>query len=199
MKVSWKVSSRLDRLLFTIQKYVAKEYMEVGYGKFGNLARLVFGKATAILEDLHDMLEPDTWADEFSFLRVNAPSDMTPVAVEAMVRDVAEVIRVIVTKVISGYVRRVTSRLGGDPYALLWIAYKLPTEACPKRLELAARLLATPDCMLHQTARKCKHQFSVELGFIVETGGKCPTNLYIILRYVCEVWCADTKQIEGLW
>eukprot|EP00969_Alexandrium_andersonii_P354539 15442388-Alexandrium_andersonii.AAC.1 len=90
-------------------------------------------------------------------------------------------IRSALLKAVSAFNHRVTSRLDGLQYQVLWFAYKDAAEPCSERRRVAHAILHTEESLLNVTVRKVKRVFTDDLTAAADTG-KASTALYFAFR-----------------
>ena len=109
VKVSQRIQSKLDRLLWTVDKYTRqdKTHLEVTDERdreLENLAWLVYGKADAVYCGIEELLDSSVWDDILALaLETLPPCDQTTKALEAM----PDAIRRLVLRQLADYRRRI--------------------------------------------------------------------------------------------
>ena len=91
---------------------------------------LVFGKAAAIFQQLHECMSTDYWAFELAFAAEFIPS--TPEGAKVL-EEVPNSIRKCASRLLSYYQMRILDFIDGFPMSLLWIGKSLPHVQCEDR------------------------------------------------------------------
>ena len=197
LKVSLRLSSKLDVLQFVLQKYGGKKpEQQIGSGdeELGNLAMLMYGRAERTFSAIESLLDKSQWDDIIAFADHVLPDK--PEKAQVLI-DLGNTIVRAVIRLLSDYDRRIMRRLASDPCRLLQFAKSDMSAACPMRAQLARQLLEqTAD--LHPTARALVRFFRKELQVCCSTGGTVPVRLYTLMRMIARDMTAETQEIEGI-
>lgn len=180
IQISTYLREPLDKFYHKIQK--AWRYHE----EPTNLARLVWGGAKEISDEIASRLDSRSW----TFILDEAPLIVKQAKL-------AELVMKGSMRVAAGFHRRVTTVLSSSPYNLLWLARTEAHMKCSRRQELALELLDTADAQLHITARIMKRLFREELKDCAMEG-TISMCLYAPMRLLALSWRADTQEIEGV-
>ena len=103
----------------------------------------------------------------------------------------------ILFRILAAYDTRITDRVRTLPLALVWLGYKKPTEQCPRRLEIAQRLLDTPRDRLHPTARTILKVFRRHIEDIRARRGMIDLQLFGIFNVLAIDIRAETRELES--
>jgi len=192
LTIQSRVSERLDRLLFTVQKANGKA-AETGVG---SMAVLVWEKGDAIREGIAQLLPASAWQDVIEEAgKIDPTKSAGPELTPHMMRSL--ILRHVL-HVLGGYDSRITRRLEGYPHKLLWFARHEPAHPCRQRAALAKEILETREGDLHRTARKLRALFFPELSACERSGGTISMLVFAPIRLVAKLWRADTQQVEGV-
>ena len=152
-----------------------------------SLARIVCGKARAILSELQSLCSSSAWGDLIGAF-VPSPQRLR----------VASVLRSGAVRLVAAFHQRIITRVESQPLELLWLAWAQPHIQDSKRKEVAERLLGARWNMLHITARKVRQVFKVELESIIACDGAIPMNLFAPMFMLAQRWSAHTAELEGV-
>ena len=151
-----------------------------------SLARLVWGTAVEIEQELLVLLQECNWEDEFD----SCTLDLRPQLITFTFK--------LVLMYATEYDRRILKKLGSYPLKLLLLAKTPAHDPCPERAALCQELLEYPEANLHITALKVLTIFHGEISACADNSGRISTAVYAPFRLLAVSWQGDVQEIEGI-
>ena len=178
--VSNRVSEQLDRILWSMEK-------RSNDNEPSNFARLIFGGASRIKEDLQKLVDAQEWV-AMSMSGMLPKPEQPAIFLDGCVK--------ISMRVNCDFERRIIGVIESMPWRMFWFGHTPHNETCSVRQQVAKEVL-DPTCKEINTV-KIRKKFQADLQACIRDSGRLSLTLYAIWRFIVLHFIGDNSEIEGV-